>query len=379
MEDVQRVRAAAGVEEGVGEGMGVGEGVGARFVGWLRGLLSVPSVTGYERPMFRRLEAEYGALGLTTHRYFGTLAVSGDRPGEAVISCHVDRHGLVCTAPGEFEYAAHIVKFMGMHPGRRASQEQLARIFTRFYGRGAVAYNAVTGETIAEGTIVGAEEQAPPRNLVFQIAGMQASAVLVGTPVGYRPELEVGGGRISGQLDNAVSVAVVRELFDRGFRGTAVFTSEEEAGQSWKYLLAYLDRQRIETDRLIVLDTSPYPDAAGAEAQDVVLRRRDAGGVFNQRLAEELEGVCRELGVPHEFKDAYVERENAARAERGEPPLRLGNTELGRVVEATGGQINGATVQLPTHGYHTTFETVTERAVGSVVRVLERVVVEGRG
>jgi hypothetical protein len=50
------------------------------------------------------------ALGLRTTQYAGLLAVVGSRPDTALVSVHVDRHGLVCTGPGEFQYAAFIAQ-----------------------------------------------------------------------------------------------------------------------------------------------------------------------------------------------------------------------------------------------------------------------------
>ena len=50
--------------------------------------------------------------------------------------------------------------------------------------------------------------------------------------------------------------------------------------------------------------------------------------------------------------------------------MSLGRTELGRLVTATGGEISGTTLQIPTTGYHTANETATFRSVGAVLRLL---------
>lgn len=61
-----------------------------------------------------------------------------------------------------------------------------------------------------------------------------------------------------------------------------------------------------------------------------------------------------------------IEQHNVGRPK----PLSLGRTELGRLVAATGGHLNGTTLQIPTTGYHTASETATLRSVGAALRLL---------
>jgi putative aminopeptidase FrvX len=117
---------------------------------------------------------------------------------------------------------------------------------------------------------------------------------------------------------------------------------------------------------LIVIDTSPYPTREAAEEQDVVLRRKDANGAFAASLTNELVTLCQTFGIRYSFKDEYVEALNASRAK----PASLGRTELGRLVAATDGAINGTTLQIPTTGYHTTNETTTIRSVQAALSML---------
>ena len=48
----------------------------------------------------------------------------------------------------------------------------------------------------------------------------------------------------------------------------------------------------------------------------------------------------------------------------------LGVTELGRLINASKGQIQGATLQFPTIGYHTVEESTTPTTIDSMVQVL---------
>ena len=50
----------------------------------------------------------------------------------------------------------------------------------------------------------------------------------------------------------------------------------------------------------------------------------------------------------------------------------LGTTELGRLIHATKGGIQGTTLQIPTIGYHTAYETASLKSVESMITVLGR-------
>jgi hypothetical protein len=51
-------------------------------------------------------------------------------------------------------------------------------------------------------------------------------------------------------------------------------------------------------------------------------------------------------------------------------PLSLGSTELGRLAAASNGEISGATLQVPTTGYHTPSETAAVAAVQAALAML---------
>lgn len=177
---------------------------------------------------------------------------------------------------------------------------------------------------------------------------------------------ELTDNHISAQLDNVVSVALIIYLYHIGFKGTALFTAQEEAGRSWRYAQAWFQREAISTNRLLVLDTSPYPTREAAAAQDLVLRRKDASAVFDPRFTSEIENRCDALGISHTFKDEWIERQNLLK----EKPSSLGRTELGRLVAASGGQINGTTLQIPTTGYHTAEETASLTSIQAAIGLL---------
>ena len=104
----------------------------------------------------------------------------------------------------------------------------------------------------------------------------------------------------------------------------------------------------------------------GTEKIKVVYKE---GKITNEgiiELTEEIEKKCLELGITYSFKDAYIEERNRDRSK----PLSLGRTELGRLVVATDGNINGTTLQIPTTGYHTTEETASLASISAVINLL---------
>lgn len=335
------------------------------FLDILRHLVREPAVVGAEDSFFRVVRRELEEVEIDIQAYKGVLVARGDAPDSLYLSAHVDRHGLVCTGPNEFQYAAFTATNQGELTGDSVSEQMIETIKDRFHGQRVQAHMPYIGTYLGQGTIINSFVCPRRQNLIFEVDGLDQ--LQPGTPVSFLDRLSVGGGYVSAQLDNVVSVAVLIHLFRKGFRGTALFTAEEEAGRSWRYALAWFQREQTTTRRLLVLDTSPYPSTDAAEAQDVVLRRKDAGALFCPRMTRELEIRCQQLGISFDHKDAYVERLNQER----ERPLSLGRTELGRLIAATQDRITGSTVQIPTTGYHTANETASLQSIVSVLRLLE--------
>ncbi len=334
------------------------------FLELLQVLVREPSVVGSEDSFLRVLRRELEEIGVEVRHYQGVLVAQGDQPESLILSAHIDRHGLVCTGPNEFQYAAHLASNQSDLTGDSVSEQIIATIQDRFAGQRVQAHLPYTGTYLGQGCIRRSFVCPQRNNLIFELDGLDF--VQPGTPVSFLDRLRVADGYLSAQLDNVLSVALLINLFRCGFQGTGLFTAQEEAGRSWRYALAWFQRHRLTTQRLLVLDTSPYPNRAAAEAQQLVLRRKDAGGQFAIGLTAEIESRCRSQGIATSHKDAYVEAENRTRAK----PLSLGRTELGRLVAATQGAINGTTLQIPTTGYHTANETVALASVEAAIRLL---------
>lgn len=334
------------------------------FLHLLRALVREPSVVGMEDAFFRVLRRELEEFPVRVTRYHGLLVAEGSDPTSMYLSAHVDRHGLMCTGPNEFQYAAFIAGNRGELNGDSISEQFMETIAGRFHGQRVQAHTPYAGSYLGQGKIT--ESYICPRrkNLIFELAGLDF--LQPGTPVSFLDRLKETDGYISAQLDNVVSVAMVIELIRLGFQGTALFTAGEEAGRSWRFAAEWFQRHNVQTNRLIVLDTSPFPTIDDLDAQDVVLRHRDSNAEFDVKLTAELQQQCEQLGVSYRYKDVYIEELNRTR----EKPMSLGRTELGRLIQASVGDIRGTTLQLPTSSYHTQLETAKLSSVHAMIRLL---------
>jgi len=345
---------------------GTGGGVADHhFFDLLKTLVRQPSVVGAEMPFFRNLWRELDERGARVSQYEGLLVAQGNNPESAYLSAHADRHGLVCTGPGEFQYAAFVAGRRSDLLGNSVSERMMTKVASRFGGEAVVAYEPWSGAWLGSGEVTSARISERSRNLVFDVAGLEH--LVAGVPIAFADRLMVDDGRVTAQLDNVMTVAALVDLFSHGFGGTAFFSAQEECGRSWRYVLEWFRRFDVRTDRLLVLDTSPFSDAALLAELQVVLRRRDVNAAFNDALADELEVRCREAGVRYVFKDEYIEHQNR---QPDADVQSIGSTELGRIVSASSGQVQGTTIQLPTTGYHTSSETATLAAIDGFRRVL---------
>ena len=334
------------------------------FLTILQMLIREPSVVGTEDSFFRTIRRELEEVGVRVRYCHGILVAQGNQPDSLILSAHIDRHGLLCTGPNEFQYAAFITGNRSEQTGDSVSEQMMGSIADRFIGQRVQAHLPYTGTYQGQGQITRSFVCPHRHNLIFELDGLEF--LQPGTPISFLDRLRIEGGYISAQLDNVLSVAMLIHLFRQGFQGTALFTAQEEAGKSWRYALSWFQSQHLLTDRLLVIDTSPYPTREAAEQQDVVLRWKDANGAFATSLTNELVALCSQFAIRYSFKDQYVESLNATR----DKPLSLGRTELGRIVAATGGSINGTTLQVPTTGYHTTNETTSFQSVEATLKLL---------
>ena len=336
------------------------------FYDILKQLIRIPSVVGAEQPFFMFIKRELEELGIAVEYYDGVLVAKGSDPQSGYISAHADRHGLICTGHNEFQYAAFIAKNKADLRGD-SNSEQLLRNFTaRFVDEKVQAYQPWAGSYLGLGSIKDAFLCERRNNIIFKIDGFDY--LLPGIPIAFMDKLVINDDLVSAQLDNVISIAIILYLYSLGYQGTAFFTASEEAGKSWRFLLEWFLRFNIQTDKLLVLDTSPYPTLEEIRNIDIVLRHRDANAVFRSTLKNKIRKIAAKEKIRFNFKDTYLKNKMRKNGTMGS----LGTTELGRLIHATKGAIQGTTLQIPTIGYHTVNETTTKRAIESMITVLKQ-------
>lgn len=340
------------------------------FYDILKQLIRVPSVVGAEHPFFMFIKRELEELGVKVEYYDGVLIAKGAQPECGYISAHADRHGLICTGHNEFQYAAFIAKNKADLTGDSNSEQLLHNFTARFVDEKVQAYEPWSGTYLGLGSIKDAFLCKRRNNIIFKIEGFDY--LFPGTPIAFTDKLEINGDLISAQLDNVISIAVIIYMYSIGYQGTAFFTASEEAGRSWRFLLEWFRRFDIKTNELLVLDTSPYPTLEEIREIDIVMRNRDSNAHFRSPLKNKIKKIASKKGIRYNFKDSYLK----AKAAKGTAIGSLGTTELGRLIHATKGEIQGTTLQIPTIGYHTVHETTTKSSVEGIISVLRDVYIK---
>ncbi|MGE4509795.1 MAG: peptidase M42 [Sulfurimonadaceae bacterium] len=340
------------------------------FYDILKQLIRVPCVVGAEHPFLMSVKRELEEIGVNVQYYDGVLVGMGKEPTSGYISAHVDRHGLICTGHNEFQYAAFIAKNKADLRGDSNSEQLLKNFTSRFVDEKVQAYEPWSGSYLGLGEIKQAFLCERRNNIIFKVEGFDF--LLPGTPIAFMDKLEHKEGFISAQLDNVLSVAMIIYMYHLGYQGTSFFTASEEAGKSWRFLLEWFRRFNITTNELLVLDTSPYSSIEDIAKLDIVLRNRDTNAVFRSPLKQKMKKIAIEEKIRYHFKDAYIKNKMVQTGTK----KSLGTTELGRIIDATKGQIQGATLQIPTIGYHTVNETASTRSVEGMVTILKKLYIE---
>ncbi len=342
-----------------------------KFYDILKQLIRTPSVVGAEHPFFIRVKRELEELNVNVEYYDGVLVAKGNDPKSGYISGHADRHGLICTGHNEFQYAAFIAKNQADLRGNSNSEKLLKNFEMRFMDQKVQAYEPWSGSYLGLGTIKDAFLCNRRNNIIFKIDGFDH--LFPGTAIAFMDSLEISDdGLVSAQLDNVISIAVIIYMYQLGYQGTAFFTASEEAGKSWRFLLEYFKRFDLSTNELLVLDTSPYSSVEDITHLDIVLRNKDENAYFRSPLEAKIKKIVIENGINYHYKDAYLENIMASNNTKGS----LGVTELGRIIDATKGEIQGTTLQIPTIGYHTVEETTTKKSIDTMLLILSKLYLE---
>lgn len=342
------------------------------FLNLLSNLMRSPSVVGAEHSFFRILQRELEERGANVSWYEGVLVAQGNQPNSIMFSAHIDRHGLMCTGPNEFQYAAFVAGARSDLLQNSVTLKFMETIVNRFSGEQVYAYEPWSGVYRGRSKIIKTRICEHRNNLIFELDNFDH--VVAGTPVAFVDNLKITDDALVGQLDNILTVASLIYLFEQGFQGTAFFTAQEEAGNSWRYLLEWFRRFGSSTNQLIVVDTSPFPDLEAAKKQHLVLRHKDANSDFNANLTAGLGRLCDDHALTYVYKDEYIEQLNQTLVAMNKEPYSMGMTEMGRIIKASKGLVDGTTLQIPTSGYHTMSESAPIQSVIAFLNTLLRLI-----
>ncbi|MFT5426699.1 MAG: putative aminopeptidase FrvX [Gammaproteobacteria bacterium] len=338
------------------------------YIDLLKEIIRQPSVVGAEHSFFRVLQRELEERGAKVTWYEGLLVAQGKKPFSTMFSAHIDRHGLICTGPNEFQYAAFISGNRSDLLNNSVSEELMSKITGRFQSIPVFAYEPWSGVYRGKGIIKNSYICEYRNNLIFEVEGLDD--VVAGTPIAFEDRLKINNGRLEGQLDNVLTATALVHLFSLGFEGTAFFTAQEEAGKSWHYLLEWFRRFGGSTNRLFVVDTSPFPSIEATNQQLLVLREKDANAAFNKEATKHVETLCKKTNISYLYKNRYAEAENKELVKAGKKPRSIGSTEMGRIIAASNGLVDGTTIQIPTSGYHTMEESASRESVDAFIKLL---------
>ena len=315
------------------------------------------------------LYEDFKALGLSAYKHNGLLEITANKPNTQIISAHIDRHGLISLGDDEYVYAAQYIKEIKYGENNKSSRKLLEAISKRFEGESVYAYHPQTGEKLAEGFIQACYPDIRNNDAQFFLEGIPQLEQNV--PLAYSRQARFEDEQFKGQIDNAISIAVIYALYEAGYDGIALLTREEEIGKSWLHMAEYLEGMQIETKRLMVLDTSPFNNEDVINDGQVIFRTRDKSECFNDGFVKELSMRCEKMELPYQIKDQEM-------LKAGKDIDDLGSTELGRLVEGSQGHWNGATIQIPTLMYHTSNETTTAKAIENYYAFLRNILIEDR-
>ncbi len=321
--------------------------------------MNLPAVVGNELSFINFLANDFSRLeGVKVDYKNGYLVIKSLTDADKILlSAHIDRHGLITNGKGSLEYAAYRTKREKYSSPTAIEKENWQKIRERFIGESVFAYHKDTGKPLVNGCVEDCYLCPVRDNFVFSVT--ELTDLEADIPVGFDNPYELNSNYVTGQLDNVISVALGYYLFANGFKGTMLLTCEEEIGQSWRYIADYLQKEATDS-KLLVLDTSPFDEDANFDDTSIVLRTRDQNSEFDINTVNWLSNIANGLNLPIIFKDTWLLNGGSQ---------DLGSTELGRLLSETDVQQSATTLQIPSRGYHTNREKISQAAMANFLKI----------
>ena len=165
-----------------------------QFEDLLRVLIRHPSVVAAEHSYFRVLQRELEERGANVTWYEGVLVAQGSDPSSCMFSAHADRHGLMCTGPNEFQFAAFVAGNRTDLLNNSVSEQLMGKVIGRYENQAVFAYEPWSGMYRGKGIITNSRVCPYRNNVIFDVDGLQSA--VAGTPVAFQDNLVFNDGRI---------------------------------------------------------------------------------------------------------------------------------------------------------------------------------------
>ncbi len=323
--------------------------------------LRIPSVTLYEKPFLDYLYNKINKLDYELIKHSKYLVVNPITKPKYIFTIHIDRNGIIKNDFGKYEISSFYGKKKKGDTFHRDDKEFYQIVGLRYVNNNIISYNPENGKKYIKYKIINYNASSYKKRVIFDLNKKPKDYEKV-----FMLDSKIFTYKyfISGQIDNIISVAVIynilKEINNKKLNSTIIFTTEEEIGNSYNYILSYLNSKNIfKYNRIIVLDTTPYENFAKKPKNFLTLRKGDFFGKFNLGLTNEIENKLKKLNINIDYKDSDI-----------------GKTELGRIILSSKNNLTGTTIQIPSVSYHTIYETCFKKSLISYYKIIKKLLEE---
>ncbi len=154
---------------------------------------------------------------------------------------------------------------------------------------------------------------------------------------------------ITGQLDNIISIAVLRYLLSKGLRFNVLFTTKEELSLSWPQLKELIS---VNTDFFPVSLDIDVMEYLSENAGNISLRMNDEVGCYDSEIVMKM----RDLAISNNIE--YIDE-----------TVGWAAVEAGFLQNGCG--LKGVHIGIPISNYHTDYEICHWKTIENAVKYLE--------
>lgn len=163
---------------------------------------------------------------------------------------------------------------------------------------------------------------------------------------------------LSGQLDNLIGLVILYYLASRGHKINVLFTTHEEACESWPQLEEFIKLNPHM--KPVSIDIDVYNNLEEFEDGHISIRDKDKGGKFNKPLVEKMREIAAVSNIP---------------VNTGEKGWSYVETSM--LQSHTG--LSGANIGIPLVNYHSPREVTNWNVIYNCIEFLEKFIIKTKG